>query len=84
MFDHKVTQFARKKNKKGQMTNQIVSHRPYKAVVMGKPPRKFFLREGKIVDAQNRPVDPKDLPADVANTFKTMTPEGQKSYGVPK
>lgn len=84
MFSHKVHHFARKKNKKGQMTNQLVNYTPYKCVVTGKPPRKYFLRDGKVVDAQNQEIDPKSLPADAAQIFRTMTPEGQKHYGVPK
>ena len=77
MFDHKVHHFARKKNRKGQMVNQLVNFTPYKCVVMGKPPKKFFLRDGKVVDSQNREV--KDLPPDVMQLFKAMTDEGKRA-----
>lgn len=84
MFDHTVHHFARKKNKRGQMVETLVRFDPYKCVVTGRPPVKYFLRNGEVFDAQNRKVDPKNLPPDVVQVFKGMSEDGKKHYGVPK
>jgi hypothetical protein len=84
MFDHKVHHFARKKNKRNQMVNQLVRYTPYKVVVTGKPPKKYYLRDGQVCTASGEKVNPKDLPADVLAVFKGMTDEGKKHYGEPK
>lgn len=84
MFDRKVHHFARKKNKQGKMVETLVRYTPYKCAVTGRPPLKYYLRDGEVFDAQNRKVDPKSLPPEVVQVFKGMTEEGKKHYGVPK
>lgn len=81
MFDHTVHHLARKKNKRGQMVETLVKFSPYKCVVAGRPPLKYFLRDGVVRDAQDRVVDPKNLPPDVLQVFKNLTEEGKKHYG---
>ncbi len=84
MFDHMVHHFARKKNKRGQMVETLVRFSPYKCVVVGRPPIKYFLREGEVFSADGKKLDPKKLPPDAVATFQSMTEEGKKHYGVPK
>ena len=84
-FDRKVAQYARVKKKGGSgMVRKLVSYTPYKCFVIGKPPKKLFLRGGNFYWADGKQAEASEIPAEIIQTVKTMTAEGKKQYGVPK